>query len=285
MERITDIKEIQSLLNGLLQHFAEVCERHGLRYYLSNGTLLGAEKYSGFIPWDDDVDVLMPREDYDKLMHLQEIHTERYQLRSIETCQTWRLPFAKLTDATTVCYETTADFGCELGLCMDIFPLDHWSDNRTVATMEAVCGGLLRRFTSASLEKTFFSPRTGWKRAILYGIWRFSRLLGDRFFRQCILRMTKKHASTPTKHVGCIAWAAYGKREVIPAEAFSRQSMLPFEGREYPVFGGYRDYLHRMYGAYEEDPPADRQKTHHTFEIYRKIDEEENQHDMCCLYK
>ena len=270
MEQITDIKEVQGVLNGLLRHFAEVCERNGLRYYLSNGTLLGAVKYQGFIPWDDDVDVLMPREDYNKLIQLEEINTAAYRLRATETCATWKIPFAKLSDERTVCKETTADFGCELGICMDIFPLDNWSGNHKTAVREATWGGLLRRFVSASIEETFYSPRRGWRRVILYGNWCFSRLCGVTFFRKRIDRMTQKHAASPTGNVGCIAWAAYGRREVIPTGEFAETVQVTFEGRQYPAAGGYDAYLRRMYGDYEQDPPMDRQKTHHAFAIYRK---------------
>ncbi len=281
MQRIEDIKEVQTILNALLVHFANVCEQHGLRYYLSNGTLLGAIKYGKFIPWDDDVDVMMPREDYDKLMQLDAINTCCYRLCSSQTCPTWRVPFAKLTDTRTVCYETTADFGCGLGVSMDIFPIDNWDSNMRRAEREAAKGGLLRRGMSASIENQFYSPRKGVKRAILYGIWCFSRMCGYRFFLKRIVRLTQKHAHESTKYCGCVAWAAYGKREVIEAEAFATEKKVVFEGREHTVFGGYDAYLRRMYGDYEKDPPADKQKTHHTFEVFRKTDDE-NQHDSCC---
>ena len=70
MREITDIREIQTLLLNMLRYLKGVCEANGLTYYLSNGTLLGAVKYGSFISWDDDVDIMMPRQDYEKLMEL-----------------------------------------------------------------------------------------------------------------------------------------------------------------------------------------------------------------------
>ena len=70
MNEITDLREIQQVELGVLRHLDQVCRENGLHFFLSNGTLLGAVKYEGFIPWDDDIDVFMPRCDYDRLMRL-----------------------------------------------------------------------------------------------------------------------------------------------------------------------------------------------------------------------
>ena len=116
MEQITDIKAIQELLFGCLSHFKTICEKHRLTYYLSNGTLLGAVKYGDFIPWDDDADVLMPREDYERFMSLSDAETERYGLLCQNGKTGWKYPYAKLSDKTTVLKELEADFGAEVGI-------------------------------------------------------------------------------------------------------------------------------------------------------------------------
>ena len=73
MKEIANIRDIHHVLFDLLCYFDDVCRTHGIRYFLSNGSLLGAAKYGDFIPWDDDVDLLLPRQDYDSLMHLTQI--------------------------------------------------------------------------------------------------------------------------------------------------------------------------------------------------------------------
>ncbi|MBQ8684059.1 MAG: LicD family protein [Clostridia bacterium] len=266
---ITDIKEIQAILRTGLCYFADACEKHGLRYYLANGTLLGAAKYGGFIPWDDDVDILMPREDYEALQQLEELRQGEFVLRSSATCATWRVPFSKLTHAGTVCHETTADFGCELGVSLDIFPIDGWADRLQTANRRAALAGLWRRCMSASIEERFFSPRTGVRRCILWLIWCFSHLCGHTFFRRRIQRMAARFADRSAAYVGCVAWACYGQAEVAPAQEFSGEKRLAFEGREHPVFAGYEAYLTRLYGDWRADLPPERQKTHHTFAVYR----------------
>ena len=164
MNEITDLREIQQVELGILRHLDQVCRENGLHFFLSNGTLLGAVKYEGFIPWDDDIDVFMPRCDYDRLMRLSGADSGPYRLLSQERTPGWRLPFAKLCDLSTCKQETCADFGADIGLDVDIFPLDAWSGGAAQARR---CG-LWRRGVSASIESRFLSPRTGWRRAALY---------------------------------------------------------------------------------------------------------------------
>lgn len=157
MNEITDLREIQQVELGVLRHLDQVCRENGLHFFLSNGTLLGAVKYEGFIPWDDDIDVFMPRCDYDRLMRLSGADSGPYRLLSQERTPGWRLPFAKLCDLSTCKQETCADFGADIGLDVDIFPLDAWSGGAAQARR---CG-LWRRGVSASIESRFLSPRTG----------------------------------------------------------------------------------------------------------------------------
>lgn len=84
MNEITDLREIQQVELGILRHLDQVCRENGLHFFLSNGTLLGAVKYEGFIPWDDDIDVFMPRCDYDRLMRLSGADSGPYRLLSQE---------------------------------------------------------------------------------------------------------------------------------------------------------------------------------------------------------
>ena len=270
MRQITDIREIQSRLNKLLNHFANVCEKNNLNFYLSNGTLLGAVKYQGFIPWDDDIDIIMPRNDYDRLMDLIDIDTDRYRLLSKERTSSWKLPFAKLSDTSTLLYETTANFGCELGIFIDIFPIDKWNSSEKKAKREAKKTGILRRFISASTEKNFYSPRKDWRRPILYLIWVYSHLWGTEHFLKRVLKRSDQYRDRDTDYVGCVVWTAYGAKEVLSKKLFDHECSIVFEGRSYKTFSGYDTYLRQLYGNYQKDPPIDKQKTHHTFCIYEK---------------
>ena len=266
MTEITDLREIQQLELGILRQLDKVCHDNNLHFFLSNGTLLGAIKYGGFIPWDDDIDVLMPRADYDKLMTIADAEFGSYQLLSQERTAEWHLPFSKLCDMSTRKQEGSADFGIEIGVDIDIFPLDSWSGGYR----QSCRCGFWRRGVSAAIEKDFTSPRTGWKRAVLYLFWCISRQIGSNFFCRRIYREIKRgYALTTPAYKGCVAWSLYGSRELIPAVVFDSSVPISFEGQIYNAPIGYKTYLSHLYGEYISDPPPEKQCTHHAFQVWK----------------
>ena len=270
MRKIEDVKEIQQVLLNNLIFLKEICEKHNLTFFLSNGTLLGAIKYQQFIPWDDDADVFMPREDYEKLVHLQDIDNEIFELLVKEKNPLWNMPFAKLRDKRTILKETSADFGVENGIAVDIFPLDNWKSEKRSAIIQAKYCGLLRRFLSAAVEEQFISPRTGIKRAVLYLIWKYSRLKGVKFFYDRIIREVEKGKTMSSEYKGSVAWSLYGSKEVIPSKVFTKITEATFCGEKFPVPVGYDSYLRNLYGDYTLDPPKEKQKTHHDILVWWK---------------
>ena len=112
------------------------CKENNIRYFLAFGTLLGAIRYKKFIPWDDDIDVLVPREDYCKLLTLFQ-DNDRYRLYAFEKNKRFHYPFAKLCDMTTLKEQTIyKNKGVRLGVEIDVFPLDHWDSNIDKAKLE-----------------------------------------------------------------------------------------------------------------------------------------------------
>ena len=99
MQELT-LQEIKEIELEILKHFHAFCQENNIRYFISHGTLLGTIRYKGFIPWDDDIDVLVPREDYDRLLAIFQ-DNERYQLFHFEKDSRFLFPFAKLCDMTT----------------------------------------------------------------------------------------------------------------------------------------------------------------------------------------
>lgn len=115
--------------------FDSFCKENDIKYFLSNGTLLGAVKYKGFIPWDDDIDVFVPREDYNRLIALFK-DDEKYCLFAFEKNSKFLYPFAKLCDMKTRKEENNTKSGVVLGIDIDIFPLDAWKSDLSEAKRE-----------------------------------------------------------------------------------------------------------------------------------------------------
>lgn len=267
MEQLVEIQQTQA---GILRYFDKICKENNIVYYLSNGTLLGAVKYRGFIPWDDDVDVFVPRPDYDRLVKLSGIDANGYRLFAQERNTPWHLPFAKLCDERTLVKEGTADVGSEHGLALDVFPLDYWNGGEKTAVWQARYCGWIRRCFSASLETEFQTPRTGWKRMVLLLIWKYSRLRGADHFKKKIDKELLRGRGSKKQFCGSVAWSLYGGREVLPAELFAGTVPVQFEGNDYPAPVGYAVYLKSLYGDITQDPPAEQQKPHHHMQVWRK---------------
>lgn len=257
------LKELQKIEFDMLLHIKEFCNRNNLQYFLSNGTLLGAVKYGGFIPWDDDIDIFVPRNDYEKLLN-QYKDTERYKLFSTERVEGYAFPFAKLCDMTTCRVEINNNNGVDLGVDIDIFPLDKWDLKAEKQAKEQINRMLMLRLSkNYKITSTSFF-RTLAKKTSAF----FCKCIGTSYFikrmQKCALKFTGE-----SNHVGCVIWPVYGKKEIIPADVFADTVEVEFEGEKFSVPIGYDTYLRSLYGDYEQDPPPEKQRTHHNYKAYK----------------
>ena len=262
------LEELKKVEFDILKHFVAFCNKHNIKYYLSNGTLLGAVKYKGFIPWDDDIDVFVPREDYDRLLKIYE-DSAKYKLFSFEKDGRFHYPFAKLCDVTTK--KVLPEFrSCDAipGVEMDIFPLDCWKSDYEKARKEVQNISRDILFLQASQYKR--SPTQKRIKALMwYLISVYARLRTGKHFNKRIVKKSKSNKQNNPTYVGCKAWCIYGEREIIPAEVFADTVEVEFEGEKFKAPIGYDTYLRSLYGDYEKDPPLEKQKTHHTFTAYK----------------
>ena len=116
-----DIVEAKKMMLDILKTVAKFCDENNLRYFIFYGTYLGALRHKGYIPWDDDIDIAMPRPDYEKFMEI--FHAENLAVWTWRKDNKYLLPFAKVYDTRTEVHEN-ADFGETFGVNIDIFPLD-----------------------------------------------------------------------------------------------------------------------------------------------------------------
>lgn len=267
---ITSVAEIQDVLFELLVHFKTICDRNGLTYFLANGTLLGARKYGNFIPWDDDADLFMPRSDYVKLMTLEEIQTEHFRLLSPEITPGFRIPYAKLIDMRTGLEESGADFGAEIGIFLDIFPLDNWPSSRSAAKLQAMRMELWKRMLICSNQSEFLTAKTGAKRWILYLIWAAGHLIGNKRLMKSIMSTAEKNNHRSSPYCGCVVWAARSSGEVLPRHLFEGVSEASIRGVLFQIPQGCDAYLSSLYGAWEKELPEAERHSNHNFKIWRR---------------
>ena len=261
------LTEIQQIELNILQKFKAFCDSNDITYYLSNGSLLGAVKYKGFIPWDDDIDVLVPREDYDRLVRIFK-DDERFCLFSYERNHKFRFPFAKLCDMSTLKIEQNTDNGIALGLDIDIFPLDNWADDIYDAKSEsAKILRLIHQLDFVKLKKAdCINSAKRFVKSIVMFIY---KRIGSSFFVKRIIKQSRNNIMNKSSYCGCKSWPIYGEHEIIPSELFEGTTVVEFEGEKFTAPIGYDKYLRSLYGDYEHDPPESEQKTHHHFKAYQ----------------
>lgn len=245
----------------ILKVFDSVCRKHGLRYSLYAGSLLGAVRHSAFIPWDDDLDVCMPREDYDRFLSLWSSEApEGYVLQNKETEPRFWQSFTKIRkDGTTFLQEEREAGKYHLGIFLDIFPLDRIPDGRlsravykwhcmryqlfTREYIPPTAGSVTRLGSSAIL---FFTPKKRWSEARRRALEKITRYNGD-----------------PTLEVAAIETIA-SLRKPFARDMLDGYVDLPFEDGSFMCFSGWDDHLRRKFGDYMQLPPeSEREWKHH----------------------
>lgn len=263
-------RQWRATLTAALRSFHTLCQRHGLTYYAAGGTAIGAVRHHGIIPWDDDIDLAMPRPDYDRLVELSR-HEDLapYELVTPGSRASYNCAFAKYCDTRTTLLER-ADTPCVIGLYIDVFPLDATSDDdREAARLTRRYRKLRNRLEAISTRLT---PAAYWRLLLTPHEWgRFAiktvaTLLPDTT-RNCLLRamesISRRYAWGTTNHVTCYG-GAYGMRERYPAEWLEGVApLVPFEDTETHLLPRYELLLSQLYGDYMTPPPADAQHPKH----------------------
>jgi len=254
----------------ILNHLDEFCKENGIRYYLSNGTLLGAVKYKGFIPWDDDVDVVLLRKDYDRLVSLYK--DSKYILLESSRVRGFKYPFAKLSDSETVLCEKGVNNGVELGVNIDVFPLDFAGSDYSRAKKIANSSHRLSMLLIFAKSKININPDYSFLKNLFFMIiGMVAKLLPESVYIECINALSLMHRNQESsKYISSLTWSVYKGREVVRTELFKNSVEVDFEGKKYPAPEGYDEYLRSLYGDYEADPPKDKQVSHHSFVAYKK---------------
>jgi lipopolysaccharide cholinephosphotransferase len=257
MRKITDIHELRQIQMGILDEVHQYCEAHGLRYFLSSGTLIGAVRHKGYIPWDDDIDIYMPRKDYEQF--LREFKgSEQFKLLNPAKEPHYYYTFAKVVDTRTLMIEDETD-GYEIGVYMDIFPVDYVPDDLKERERVFKRKKLLYKIRRCKISKSnpLHSRLAYW----CYKLLPISVEQLNRMIRKLIVR---KESSQYVCHM---TEAGPGVKSCFPAEDIASSVDIAFEGKTYKTMVGYKDYLERTYGDYMTLPPVEQRVTHH-FEAY-----------------
>jgi lipopolysaccharide cholinephosphotransferase len=265
--RALDISEMRARQLRILDTVIEHCHERNLTVYLCAGTLLGAIRHSGYIPWDDDIDIMLPRAAYEQLCATFAAtgSDKGLSLRSLQTHDDYPLPFAKVCDDSTV-LDVESDVVRNIGVYIDVFPIDGW--------LPAGRSRRVQRAGLTTLQKMFkvkhlaMQRSRGWyKQGTLAAAKALLAVLPARVIARAMTWVARRGDYSLCDDGGVIVW---GYRETIPRSSYGEPETVSFEGRQMPAPHDADDVLRRIYGRYMELPPEHQRVTHHRFTAYAR---------------
>ena len=279
-----DIKKVKDRWNAtildILKAFMQICEKHGLRYYCCAGTAIGAVRHHGIIPWDDDIDVIMPRPDYDRLLEIAK-HEDfgKYEIITPYSDPTYPLYFSKISDKETTLIEER-ERPCVIGLFVDIFPLDATDDDINKAKrLKDKYTKIINRLNAVSTHNTFgeymklLTDPNEWGRFAIKTLAFFSRSSIRRRLIAQMDEISHRYDYDKARNVQ-VYTGSYGYKEVFPKEWLGEGKMFPFEDVIVPLPQEYDKYLRHFFGDYMQLPPVEQRIEKHN-RAYVNLDRKE----------
>lgn len=246
--------EVKKSQLKMLNYIKKICEANQLRYYLCGGTLIGAIRHKGYIPWDDDIDIIMPMPDYKKFLELVK-KDDKYEALSIYTHpDEYYLFAAKLLDRSTLALNWEFPLLSTTGVFIDIFPTSGLPDNAEDRKEFYIkVKNLHTEFTKTYVDYNCDSEKICLRRKKL---------------RSDIITMMEQYDYESSEYIGWL-FSRYKDKELMPREIYNSSIPVLFEGEYYSAAIGYDDYLMRIHGDYMSFPPVKDRKSLHNCKFYQ----------------
>lgn len=269
MRREIDLHEYKRILVDLLIEFDRFCSENKIDYFLLGGTLLGAIRHKGFIPWDDDIDVCMFRKDYERFMLSYKPSRPKYKLLTLENEKRYYYPFAKLVNTETVLVENIRE-NMEMGAYVDVFPLDNCPGESLDEAKKTLDGMKFYRMLTDLKIITLNKQRPVLKNLFLFVCKIPLLFTSRRRISIAISKKAKKNQNKSSDFVGEIVNNVYGYGEIWRREYFGEGTLVEFEGHFFKAPEKYDAVLTSTYKDYMKLPPIEKRVTNHDFKCWYK---------------
>lgn len=264
-----NLQPIWNVILDIYDEVAKICDRHRIRYWGAAGTLLGAVRHQGFIPWDDDFDLHMPRVDYDRFIEIANRELPpHYKIISRQNTREYNWNFIKIQDCRKDVYEcVVAESGVEQehGIYIDIFPLYGVSGSKLIRLWEQVKFLLVKTRMTRVLRSGKHSSVKGWlAEAIGWMLWIvFPNQRTEHDFIDLIEKWNGKIPFDGSRYVSLFWLQLMNWEWIAPRSAFDSTVMLQFGNVKIPAPAGYDKTLTAHYGDYMKLPPIEQRKSCH----------------------
>ena len=267
MEHSDQLKTLQAIELENLRMLMEICEKNHLRYYLIGGSLLGAMRHKGFIPWDDDIDVGLPRPDYNRFVQIAKDYLPAHMdVKTMTSDPNYKCYFTRLINNKKKIYWDHGQYTAVIGVWMDVFPLDGLPENpllRKLQVFRVKLNKALYKFTQIDYVSTNRTNRPFSERVLI----RFAQLTRIGKLMNADKRLKKLDRALQRYDYDSSAYAwnfsgCYGKREIVPHIQLGGSRTAEFESLRVSIPEAAEDYLTSIYGDYMKLPPEDQRKSH-----------------------
>lgn len=263
-----DEESISKVQLDLLGELKEICEKNNLKYYLFFGTLIGAIRHKGLIPWDDDIDVIMPRDDYEKFIDYCIKHKEEikpYNIVHYSIKKRYAIVIAKFENSEYELFSKDG-FSTTIGINIDIYPLDGVGNTKE-DIKKATKKFLAWKEKEKYFNHNFVQSKNKWLNRFKYCFFLIRELIFD-IWISSLDRKCKKKKIDDYKYCGIPVWqpdvGSYFDKDLLG------NAQAEFEGDLYPIPEGYDTILRQIYGNYMELPPAEKRAPYHIEIAYKK---------------
>lgn len=264
------LQRVQQMELDILKDFVAICDEHHLHYFAIAGTGIGAIRHKGFIPWDDDIDIALPRKDFEKALRLvKERYPDKYYVLNTEEDPNYPLMTTRLCiKGTRFQEEVLQDVDCPFGIFLDLYPYDNMADGKLVYTVQAWSAWFWSKILILRSIPHPYLGFTGWKASaaqaicgMVHSALKLFRVSPQWIYDQCI-RQCKKYNHIKTKRMGypCDTsphWNTIEKAKTFPVVEY------PFEDMMLKFPKDIHGMLVSFYGDYMQMPPEEKRKTHY----------------------
>lgn len=268
MEEVKREEYIQVLKEELV-FIDKICHEQNLKYFIYYGSLIGAVRHYGMIPWDDDIDIIMPRNDYEKfLKYFKEHDTGNYTIVSNDMDLSVPYLISRVSDQRYH-LEFSTSYQHEVGIFIDIYPFDGIGNHKLTADIHGSLLFFLRKFFLLKYQ-TYFPEDRRFKNFVLMALKRIMNIRKKSLAGNILKKLSKFYKYEKSKYVNCSLWSDEYKNGNFPRSWLENSLRVKFEGIDVNIPAEYDKILTKIYGNYMELPPEEQRVMHHFYKVYKK---------------